>query len=280
MLTVPRGYPEETLTREAAPGAVVRVSICVDNIDANRNSMKLRISTSLIDTGGSSSAPSGGVTVSADVDTVPRIRMQVGSAPQETTAEVPFERGEVAAYPFDRYVGSFVLRAVTTASGQPSGEEGAQRGEPVPMELVLIDASIGFLGSGTVEPLGDGFDIHLDLSRTVPVVVWASAMMAMFWILSLAVVAVTLAVVFRLREWESRHLAWLAAMLFAFSTFRATAPGSPPIGVYLDYAAFFWAYGLVVLSLVALVVFYLVGLGPPVDHVDRHVDDHVDDHVG
>ena len=88
-------------------------------------------------------------------------------------------------------------------------------------------------------------------------------MMTMYWLLSFAVISVTAVVVLRLREWESRHLAWLGAMIFAFASFRTTAPGTPPVGVYLDFAAFFWAEVIVAASLMALVGFYLLGLRDP-----------------
>ena len=65
------------------------------------------------------------------------------------------------------------------------------------------------------------------------------------------------------REWETRHLAWLAAMIFAFTSFRAAAPGSPPIGVYFDFASFFWAELIVAVGLATMVVKYLVGRDIP-----------------
>jgi predicted membrane channel-forming protein YqfA (hemolysin III family) len=86
---------------------------------------------------------------------------------------------------------------------------------------------------------------------------WATAMMAIFWALALAAVTVVVSIAVRARSWETRHLAWLGSMIFALAAFRSTAPGGPPLGVYMDTAAFLWAEVLIVLSLVALVVLYL-----------------------
>jgi hypothetical protein len=37
----------------------------------------------------------------------------------------------------------------------------------------------------------------------------------------------------------------MAASLFALAAFRNTAPGSPPIGSILDYAAFLWTEAII-----------------------------------
>ena len=50
-----------------------------------------------------------------------------------------------------------------------------------------------------------------------------------------------------------------ASALTTFVSALNTAPGSPPVGVFLDFASFFWAEAIVEISLVALVVFYLTG---------------------
>ncbi|MFE5583208.1 DUF4436 family protein [Kitasatospora sp. NPDC056531] len=49
-------------------------------------------------------------------------------------------------------------------------------------------------------------------------------------------------------------LSWMAATLFALVGMRNAAPGNPPIGSLLDYAAFFWAELLVAVGLTMVVV--------------------------
>ncbi len=108
-----------------------------------------------------------------------------------------------------------------------------------------------------VERDGSGV-VSISVERRRSVVTWVVAMMALFWLLALCAVGVTFLVVTGRRDWESRHLAWLGAMIFALVAFRNAAPGSPPIGTFLDFRAFFPAVALVALSLVALVATFLV----------------------
>ena len=100
--------------------------------------------------------------------------------------------------------------------------------------------------------------MSISVERRRSVVTWVVAMMALFWLLALCAVGVTFLVVTGRRDWEARHLAWLGAMIFALVAFRNAAPGSPPIGTFLDFRAFFPAVALVALSLVALVATFLV----------------------
>ena len=54
-------------------------------------------------------------------------------------------------------------------------------------------------------------------------------------------------------------------------TFRAAAPGSPPVGTFFDYSSVFESVGIVAVSLVVLIVYYiaqspeLLNLAPPSD---------------
>src|SRR5205814_922843 len=57
----------------------------------------------------------------------------------------------------------------------------------------------------------------------------------------------------RRRRFEEGFTGFLAVLLFAFPTVRNSLPGIPPVGVLLDYAAFFWAEALVALALIVLI---------------------------
>jgi hypothetical protein len=69
--------------------------------------------------------------------------------------------------------------------------------------------------------------------------------------------------------WETRLLAWLGAVLFALVSFRTAAPGSPPVGTFFDFSSVFESVGIVAVSLVVLIVYYIVqppemlNLSPP-----------------
>lgn len=46
----------------------------------------------------------------------------------------------------------------------------------------------------------------------------------------------------------------MAATLFTLAAFRNTAPGSPPFGCLVDYAAFLWAEMIIAASLTCVVL--------------------------
>lgn len=135
-----------------------------------------------------------------------------------------------------------------------------------------VTNAAGLVVHGAPRAESDGVvSVHYVIRRTLGARGWVLAMMAIYWALTLGAAAVTALVIRRKRMWEGRMLAWLGAMLFALVTFRAAAPGSPPVGTFLDYFAVFEAVGVVAVSLAVLIVYYLVqppemlNLTPPQD---------------
>ncbi len=248
VLLVPRVDQEAVVGSSLQPDAAVKVHLMVDSVEAARGFMKVRISASPVE----GLQPPEGLVVVARVESGAQVTLRVGSSAEEAPVEVPFLTGDIAAYPFDTYRAGISISAVR-------GRAGDAGAAPEPMSITGVDSSVGYDVDGNFEVRPNQVDMHLVVTRKGPVVGWACIMMALYWLLAFAVLSVTALVVLSLREWESRHLAWLATMLFAFASFRATAPGNPPVGVYLDYAAFFWAEVIVGLSLMALVAFYLIG---------------------
>ncbi len=261
MVVLVPGDGSSAVTIATEGTGVVVVRVVIDDVDANRGVMKVRLAA----VPGSDPIPDGGISVLADVEGIAPLRVEPDPlTTAEDAGEIRFERGNVSAYPFDTYSGEFAMLAV---AGTPNTFADVVASETVPMTVVMVDASSGFdvvaavdtdVG-GDVEVAG----ITYSVDRSPPSVVWASIMMGIYWLLTAAIVAVVLVVVLGHREWETRHLAWLAAMLFAFASFRAAAPGSPPIGVYFDYVSFFWAELIVALCLAALVTFYLASTNIP-----------------
>ena len=253
---VPRERPEKAVASIVELDAVIRLRVTVDAVDGARGTMKVRLAAG--PTG--RPLPPEGITLFTDIDSVSTVKLQPNSGPQEASIEVPLEKGDISAYPFDTYETSVRLSAERGNPARPSW----QAADDIPLELESFNSAVGF--DVDVDPKAEGNNSALlvfQANRTKPTVTWVSIMMAVYWLLSFAVIGVAALVIMGLREWESRHLAWLATMIFAFASFRATAPGSPPVGVYLDYAAFFWAEVIVALTLMALVGFYLLGLRDP-----------------
>jgi len=201
------------------------------------------------------------------------VKLQPANGPQEASMDIPLETGTISAYPFDSYETSVRISAERGDPARPSWAPA----DDIPIDVEAFNAAVGYdVGMDAKDEGNNSTLLDFHMSRATPVVSWVSIMMAIYWSLSFAVIGVAALVVLRQREWETRHLAWLGTMIFAFATFRATAPGSPPVGVYLDYAAFFWAEVIVALALMTLVGFYMIGLhgpGSPVDEPGEPDDD-------
>ncbi|MDI3417712.1 DUF4436 family protein [Streptomyces luteolus] len=155
--------------------------------------------------------------------------------------DVALLEGTPSDYPFDRYATRIAL----------SAESG---GERVPVALRFRDQNAHF----SFDPRatgGDGawaaFDGTAGRSRSTFILAWF--MIGSMWAVGLSVAVACWLVVGQRRGLQWGALGWAAASLFALVGLRGAAPGSPPNGCLLDYAAFYWAEALIALSLVRLV---------------------------
>lgn len=230
--------------------AAIILTVSIDSIDPASGLMKVRLSAIP-----GARFPDSGAELFTSLGALPSLSVSNDNITPETSADLPFLAGDIADYPFDRYRAQVEFLVV---EGAGSTLVDAVQKPPLPFALVGIDNAAGFSTAGSTDSEGSVVTFDMATERKDSAVWWASAMMAIYWLLAASVVAVTLAVVLGSRLWETRHLAWLGAMIFALAGFRNAAPGTPPIGTFFDFYAFFWAEALVALSLVALVVYYLV----------------------
>jgi hypothetical protein len=146
--------------------------------------------------------------------------------------------GIVTDYPLDRYLATigFAAHAGDTA---------------IPVSLTLADTDPFFqVGIARGEDAAGYASFAVTLTRSRSTLILAWLMMAIMWALALAVAAATRVLVRQRRGLTWPALGWMAATLFALAGFRNAAPGSPPIGSVLDYAAYLWAELIVAVSLV------------------------------
>jgi hypothetical protein len=165
------------------------------------------------------------------------IRFPAGQHANATELTINAE-GISSDYPFDRYRATIGLYA-------HAGDAA------VPVSLTLDDTDPSFALAVTQGESAEGaatLDVTLSRSRSTLVFAWL--MMAVMWALALAVAAAARVQVRQRRGLTWPALGWMAATLFALTGFRNAAPGGPPIGSVLDYAAYLWAELIVAVSVV------------------------------
>jgi hypothetical protein len=262
---IPRAgnQPETTPLAPETSGAVDLI-LTVDSIDATSGSMRMR----LLAAPGAHLPPEGALLLTS-VGQIPSIVIAPNRLNQEQGATVLFQKGDVVDYPFETYKATVQLLAFQGTD--PNVPQNTTRPR-VAISGVFATNAAGF----SITPQShigkdDVASINFVIRRTLGTRGWVLAMMAIYWALALGVAAVTALVVRRQRMWESRLLAWLGALLFAVVTFRNAAPGSPPVGTFLDFFSVFESVAIIAVALVVLIVYYLVqrpemlNLTPPRD---------------
>lgn len=254
-------FVEHTL--QPTPGAskppAVVFEVTVDSVDPATGSLKLRVLASPTE-----ATPSQGVTIfneSGGRRGIPVLVVRPNQLDSERSATIPFTAGDVSNYPFDRYQASIQLYAV---QGTDTSVGGLEHRTPVPVWIRAESTASGMVVSGSASVQGPSKETPLALSvldlrvtRTNATQGWVLAMMAIYWAVAILAAVVTILVITGRRPWETRHLAWYSALMFALISFRVAAPNVPPVGTFFDYYAVLDAVGIIALCLVTLMVFYL-----------------------
>ncbi len=182
------------------------------------------------------------------------------------------DTGNFNSYPLDEYgahVGAILSRET------PTGKE------YIPVDLAVWGDIGGWRVYPGVSPTPhEGVDsdpilavnfVDLKVSRngsTTTIVVLLLLAMLVACVLA---ISVAVAVTRQRRKPEATLASWFAALLFALVPLRLNMPGSPPIGVWLDFLIFLW----VVLALMAALSTFVLGWlrfgaapDPPKDALD------------
>jgi Domain of unknown function (DUF4436) len=264
--TIPRSGNQAPKTSFVAPetSGAVDVTLTVDSIDASSGSMRMR----LLASPGERLPPEGALVVTS-VGQIPSIVVTPTRLSQEQAATVLFQKGDVIDYPFETYGATIKLLAF--GGTDPNLPENTSRPRLEIAGVSLSNAAGFSLATHGHTDSNDVVSINFVIRRTLGTRGWVLAMMAIYWALALGAAAVTALVITRRRMWETRLLAWLGAVVFALVSFRTAAPGNPPVGTFFDFASVFESVGIVAVSLVVLIVYYLVqspemlNLRPPQD---------------
>lgn len=205
--------------------------------------------------------PPEGATLFNSIGSAPKLVVRPGQIDQERTAFLSFERGSASDYPFETYRVGIDLGAIR---GTDVTQAQATSHNLLPLKIEGDNIASGLVVNATTSTNHDNvLTVTLTIRRSLVSRAWVLAMMAIYWALAILAACITYMVVRRRRPMETRLLAWLSAMVFALIAFRTAAPGAPPVGTFLDYFAVFESVGIVAVSLVVLMVFYLVS------HPDR-----------
>lgn len=255
VVTVPSGSPVPRADTGLSPvpddQAAVGLLLTVDAVEAASGTASVRLQPAA-----DATLPAEGATVFTSIGSLPSLVVKPGVVDKEQTATVPLDSGQITNYPFDRYT---LTVEVTVRQGANPSLVGLDQRRALPVSIEGRNAADTFNASATSRTEDGVARVVITLWRTPVSRAWVVAMMAIMWALALGVAVVTVLIVRRRRAWESRHLAWLGAMMFALITFRNAAPGSPPIGTWFDAVAWFEALAIVAICLVVLVVDYALG---------------------
>ncbi len=191
--------------------------------------------------------------------------------------------GLVTDYPFDRH-NAFLEMYFTTkpekkaekpkptegtegSADKPAEEKPDEEAQPMEEEIPLAVDFFGSIAGYKIEAAktkesDDAYvGIEMKISRSSTVYFFSGFVMLLMWVVTLAVIFMTLSIVLRGRKIELAMFSFIAALLFAFAAVRNNQPGVPPIGTFSDYISFFWAQVILSLCLLTIIFTWLLRPG-------------------
>jgi Domain of unknown function (DUF4436) len=168
--------------------------------------------------------------------------------------------GSTTDYPFDDYdafVELYFTRPKADEKKKPDGGESktetpapdadkkdeAADPDEVPLSVDFYGSIAGYkiTSEKSKDSDGDYVGIDVGVERSGTVKFFSMFVAVLMWVLTISVLFMVLSLVFRGRKPELAMFSFMAALLFAFYTVRNSQPNVPPVGVYSDFFAFFWA---------------------------------------
>lgn len=144
---------------------------------------------------------------------------------------LPLRSGSISMYPFDRY--QTTMRVAVDASD----------GRPIPTSLQVDASNPGYQVQMESASVGDEAtrDLIIRVSRAPATIAFAIFTSVLMLTLTLLVI---MTVFWLLRGGANESVRFMIplilVLLFAFPAIRSFAPSVPPLGVLLDFFAFFW----------------------------------------
>jgi hypothetical protein len=161
--------------------------------------------------------------------------------------------GAIGDYPFDSHEATLVVQFLAV-----TGDKDNLDYEDVPFTINYTGAIAGYAIEAKEAHKETGYtEINMTVARSTTATTFAVFIMVLEWLLSLSALAVAVTWILG-RKIEVTMFGWMGALLFAMIPLRNAMPGAPPVGVYSDFLAFFWAEFIVALSLVASVLTWIL----------------------
>ncbi|MEQ1604297.1 MAG: DUF4436 family protein [Pyrinomonadaceae bacterium] len=190
--------------------------------------------------------------------------------------------GNATDYPFDKYEADTQIYIVKSKPAEKKKIEPAPAAEPnadgeKPADAVKKEAdeeedsneialSVDFEASisgytftaAKSKDTDEGWvNIESRVERSGIVKLFSIFVSTLMWILSIGVLFLMMSVILRGRKVELAMFSFMATLLFAFYAVRNSQPNVPPIGVFMDFASFFWVEMIVATCLVVGLVTWL-----------------------
>jgi Domain of unknown function (DUF4436) len=184
------------------------------------------------------------------------------AAPAQSSTEAPATpaantSGEATAAPTPTPAETGTQPAAT-----PKKEEDAKAGgeEEVPLAVDFYGSIPGMkIEAAKSDDSDDDYvGIDMKIGRSSTVVFFSLFITFLMWGATIVVVLLVLSVLLRGRKIEVGMFSFLSALIFALVAVRNSQPGVPPIGVFSDFIAFFWAEVILALCLLTLVFTWLL----------------------
>lgn len=195
-------------------------------------------------------------------------------------------QGNATDYPFDKYEADTAIYVIKSkpsekkktepapaAAPKEEGEESVDAAkkevneEEDSNEIALsvdFEASISgyeFTAARSKDTDESWVVIESHVERSGIVKVFSIFVSALMWILTIGVLFLMMSVVLRGRKVELAMFSFMATLLFAFYAVRNSQPNVPPIGVFMDFASFFWVEMIVASCLVVGLITWLFRSG-------------------
>ena len=221
----------------------VDLDVTVQQVDATNGDLVLRVLATPRGTlARADGTPARDLVVEVSPSIAPELRFLAGQpVAVRSVRSTLASTGIVTDYPFDHYTTELVIGATVAGRDVPSY---VSLREVDPFFLTNVRRSVSIPGV-VVE------QIRISRSRGTLILAWF--MIVAMWALALSVLGGAWILTARRQGMVWPALGWMAATLFALIGMRNAAPGSPPIGSLIDYAAFFWAEAIVAGSLTYVV---------------------------